>query len=61
LAVQKVETSFGKAKLFTPIGTDIKLAQQFESGQPIVLMDRRSKGMKDYKAFCSELLRRIEL
>ncbi len=60
-AVHKVETSFGKAKLFTPIGTDIKLAQQFESGEPIVLMDRRSKGMKDYKAFCTELLKRIEL
>ena len=58
-SVQKVQTAFGKAKLFKPIGTDIKLAQQFESGEPIVLMDRRSKGMKDYKAFCQELLQRI--
>ncbi len=58
-SIAKVESAFGKAKLFKPIGTDIKLAQQFESGEPIVLMDKRSKGMKDYKAFCQELLERI--
>ncbi len=60
-SVQKVESAFGKAKLFEPIGTDIKLAQQFESGEPIVLMDKRSKGMKDYQRFSRELLKRIDL
>ena len=59
-SVQKVESAFGKSKVFSPIGTDIKLAQQFESGEPIVLMEKRTKGMKDYKAFCKELLKRIE-
>ncbi len=58
-SIQKVQSAFGKAKLFKPIGTDIKLAQQFESGEPIVLMDKRTKGMKDYKEFCQELLNRI--
>ena len=55
----KVSSAFGQDKLFSPIGTDIKLAQQFESGEPIVLMEKRTKGMKDYKAFCKELLKRI--
>ena len=59
-SIRKVESAFGKAKLFKPIGTDIKLAQQFESGEPIVLMEKRTKGMKDYKSFCKELLKRIE-
>jgi chromosome partitioning protein len=59
-SVAKVESAFGKAKVFKPIGTDIKLAQMFESGRPIVLMDKRTKGMKDYKSFCQELLKRIE-
>ena len=58
-SLQKVESAFGKSKVFSPIGTDIKLAQQFESGEPIVLMKKRTKGMKDYKAFCKELLKRI--
>ncbi len=58
-SLQKVESAFGKSKIFSPIGTDIKLAQQFESGEPIVLMEKRTKGMKDYKAFCKELLKRI--
>lgn len=59
-SIAKVQSSFGKAKLFTPIGTDIKLSQQFESGKPIVLMEKRTKGMQDYKNFCAELLLRIE-
>jgi len=59
-SVAKVESAFGKSKVFKPIGTDIKLAQQFESGEPIVLMKKRTKGMKDYTNFCKELLKRIE-
>ncbi len=59
-SVAKVESAFGKSKVFKPIGTDIKLAQQFESGEPIVLMNKRTKGMKDYTRFCKELLKRIE-
>jgi len=59
-SLNKVETAFGKAKVFNPIGTDIKLAQQFESGEPIVLMDKRTKGMKDYKKFTKELLERLK-
>jgi len=58
-SVRKVQTAFGKTKLFNPIGSDIKLAQQFESGEPIVLMDKRTKGQRDYKSFCKELLKRI--
>ncbi len=59
-SVAKVESAFGKSKVFKPIGTDIKLSQQFESGEPIVLMHKRTKGMKDYTRFCKELLKRIE-
>ncbi len=58
-ALDKVRTAFGKEKLFTPIGVDIKLAGQFESGFPLVLGTRRSKGMKDYCNFASELRERI--
>ena len=58
-SVQKVKTSFGKSKLLSPIGVDIKLAKQFESGLPIILDKKRSKGLKDYKKCVSELLKRI--
>lgn len=58
-SVQKVKTSFGESKLLSPIGIDIKLAQQFESGSPIILNAKRSKGMKDYKKCIKELLAKI--
>lgn len=55
----KVKTSFGAEKLLSPIGVDIKLAKQFESGSPIILDPKRSKGMKDYKKCVDELLKRL--
>ena len=58
-SVRKVETSFGKEKLLSPIGVDIKLAQQFESGSPIVLDTKRSKGLKDYQNCIKELMQRL--
>jgi len=58
-SVEKVKTSFGKEKLLSPIGVDIKLAQQFESGSPIILGDKRSKGMRDYKKCVSEIVNRF--
>ena len=58
-SVKKVKTSFGKEKLLSPIGVDIKLAQQFEVGSPIILNKKRSKGLKDYKKCVSELLKRL--
>jgi len=57
--VKKVEISFGREKLLPPIGIDIKLAQQFESGFPIILDTKRSKGLKDYTLCIEELLKRI--
>jgi chromosome partitioning protein len=58
-SITKVEKSFGKDKLLSPIGVDIKLAQQFESGSPIVLNTKRSKGMKDYTKCVDELIKRF--
>lgn len=58
-SVQKVKKSFGSEKLLSPIGVDIKLAQQFESGSPIILDAKRSKGMKDYNRCVEELMKRI--
>jgi len=58
-SVEKVKTSFGHEKLLSPIGVDIKLAQQFESGSPIILDPKRSKGMKDYNKCVQELLQRV--
>jgi len=58
-SVKKVKTSFGKDKLLSPIGVDIKLAKQFELGSPIILDKKRSKGLKDYKKCVSELLKRL--
>ena len=59
-SLEKVKTSFGIEKLLNPIGVDIKLASQFESGSPIILDEKRSKGMKDYKNCVEELLSRLE-
>lgn len=60
-SIQKVRTSFGEDKLLSPIGVDIKLAQMFSSGEPIVLDEKRSKGMRDYKNFAQELAKRLEV
>lgn len=57
--LQKVKTSFGEKKVFSPIGIDIRLAKQFESAMPVVLDSKRSKGMKDYRLFVDELLQRL--
>ena len=59
-SVEKVRKSFGEDKLFTPIGIDIKLARQFESGSPIVLDERRSKGLRDYQRFSAELVQYLK-
>ncbi|MDQ7043533.1 MAG: ParA family protein [Sulfurimonas sp.] len=59
-SLKKIKKSFGKEKLLSPIGVDIKLAQQFESGKPIILDEKRSKGMKDYNNCVKELLKRIK-
>jgi chromosome partitioning protein len=58
-SIAKVKTSFGKSKLLSPIGVDIKLAKQFESGSPIIMDENRSKGLKDYKLCVSELMERL--
>ena len=58
-SITKVKTSFGEEKLLSPIGVDIKLAQQFESGSPIILDTKRSKGLKDYQRCVAELLKRL--
>ena len=58
-SIKKVEKSFGSDKLLSPIGIDIKLAKQFEIGSPIILNEKRSKGLKDYKRCVSELLDRL--
>ena len=55
-AIDSIGNSFGKDKLFTPIGIDINLAKQFELKKPVVMADRRKKGAKDYKRFTQELL-----
>ncbi|MBN2894795.1 MAG: ParA family protein [Campylobacterales bacterium] len=58
-ALERVRTSFGAEKLFSPIGVDIKLSKQFESQEPAVLALQRGKGMKDYGIFAQELLLRM--
>ena len=59
-ALKKIEVSFGKDKLFTPIGMDIKLSTQFEHQEPLVLSTKRAKGMRDYSRFGDELLHRLK-
>ncbi|MFA6145320.1 MAG: ParA family protein [Sulfurimonas sp.] len=58
-AIAKIKTQFGKEKLFTPIGIDIKLSNQFEGGNPTVSDEERSRGIKDYRRFVEELLNRL--
>ncbi len=60
-SLEKVKISFGKSKLLSPIGIDIKLAQQFETGTPITLDTKRSKGLKDYSRCVSEILAKLEV
>ena len=59
-SLAKVKTSFGSDKVLDPIGVDIKLAKQFESGSPIILDEKRSKGLKDYSRCVDELLKKLK-
>jgi len=59
-SLKKIEVSFGKDKLFTPIGMDIKLSTQFEYREPLVLSKKRVKGMRDYARFTDELVNRLQ-
>ncbi len=58
-SINKVKKSFGEAKMLSPIGVDIKLSQQFESGKPIILDTKRSRGLHDYERCIAELLERF--
>ena len=58
-SLQKVKTAFGKEKLLSPIGVDIKLAKQFETGSPVILENKRSKGLKDYEKCVLELIKEL--
>lgn len=59
-SLEKVKKLFGEEKLLSPIGIDIKLAKQFELGAPIILDEKRSKGLKDYNNCVNELLQRLQ-
>ncbi|MEA1916085.1 MAG: ParA family protein [Campylobacterota bacterium] len=59
-ALLRVSKSFGKEKMLTPIGVDIKLSTMFESGEPLVIGKKRTKGQKDYKKFANELAKRLK-
>lgn len=56
----KIEKSFGKDKIFSPIGIDINLAKQFETKRPVVLSDKRIKGAENYKNFSVELQEKLK-
>jgi chromosome partitioning protein len=58
-SLQKVKTAFGKEKLLSPISVDIKLAKQFEIGSPVILENKRSKGLKDYEKCVLELIKEL--
>jgi chromosome partitioning protein len=59
-AVQILEDTFGKEKLFSPIGVDIAMVNQFAKKVPAVLGDKRSKASKHYKIFTAELVEKLE-
>ncbi|NWF65941.1 MAG: ParA family protein [Campylobacterales bacterium] len=59
-SLKKLIENFGEDKLFSPIGTDIHLATQFEYKTPSVLSNKRSKGSNDYKKFAQELLDKLK-
>jgi chromosome partitioning protein len=59
-AINSIVKSFGKDKLFSPIGMDISLAKQFQTKKPAVLSDKRRKGAKDYKNFTKELMEKLD-
>lgn len=59
-AMAHIAGAFGKDKLFDPIGVDINLSRMFREKSPAVLLEKRSKGANDYKAFAKTLLERLE-
>ena len=58
-SVKRLETNFGKEKLFEPIGNYIALAQQFENGSQEPTTRRDSKGISDYEKFVKALKKRL--
>lgn len=59
-SLKKIEESFGKDKIFSPIGIDINLSKQFELKEPVVLSKKRIKGSIDYRKFTVELEEKLK-
>lgn len=58
-ALSDIRRDFGEEKLFSPIGVDISLSQQFSTQKPVTMINGRCKGAMHYRKFCDELLERL--
>jgi chromosome partitioning protein len=58
--VEDLQKKVGKSRLFNPIRNDIKLSQSFLEGKPVMYMDKRCRGSKDYKDLAIAVLNKIE-
>jgi chromosome partitioning protein len=57
--VEKLQRTFGKEKLYDPIGIDVHLASSFEMSRPAVLSTKHSRGQKDYQRLLQSVLQRV--
>ncbi len=60
-AIKLLEDKFGVEKLFSPIGVDIALVNQFATKMPAILEGKRTKAAKHYKNFIAELQVKLKL
>lgn len=58
--IKKLIMDVGQEKVFTPIRKDIKLANAFINGIPLLTFDPRARGALDYKQLTKEVLLKIK-
>lgn len=57
--VEDLQKKVGKNRIFRPIRNDIKLSVAFYEGKPVMYLDKRCRGSKDYKQLAIDVLNKI--
>jgi len=61
LVIKHIEKKVGKKRVLEPIRNDIKLTWAFLEGEPIVYLDKRCRGTKDYEALTKMVMKKLGL
>lgn len=58
--IEELQKKVGKTRVLNPIRNDIKLSQSFLEGKPVMYMDKRCRGSRDYKELAKIVLNKVQ-